>query len=276
MIATATDIIQQLTDLPPFPKVTARLLAMLEDDSVSSSQLASVLSSDPALTVKVIRMANSPFYMLSRRAESIQDAVLVLGTGTLKHLALAVSVHKGLSQFVPRSQQFEMNAYWKHSYASATAARRLARTGSPELADKMYLAGLIHDIGKLIQGFFWPEAWKAAVNLLKTSRQTFEAVEKTYFTLPHFEITTTLCKSWQFSDSIVELLQEMWDNSDEGTASIGAIQLSTANMIANAGGFIFPQEESCPDCDENGADFADMIDGLAEDVDHQLACLGLE
>jgi len=84
--------VQERLEVPPIPKVAARLLRLIDDSDVSIEELADVIGPDPRLVTKVVHLANSPFYRCSRKVESICDAVLVLGINTLKGLTAAVSV----------------------------------------------------------------------------------------------------------------------------------------------------------------------------------------
>lgn len=274
MPQAATDIIERLSELPPFPKVTTRLLSMLDDDSVSLEKLSEVISTDPSFVMKVIRMSNSPFYMVSRPIESIKDAVIVLGINTLKHLTTAISIQKGLSKLQPRPDFFDMLAFWKHSYATAILSRQISDRENFKTPDRFYLAGLIHDVGKLVQANYWPEAWKAAINFLKSCKEPFDRIEQHMFSLPHKEITATLCRNWQFPDSIVLLLgQSLHNENNEARTSEGRMILFTANAIANAGGFPFPTEESCERQDANIDQYTEIMNTLGSEVEHQLSIL---
>ena len=274
MQEAVADIIQQLSELPPFPKVTTRLVAMLDDDSVTFGELAEVISADPSLVVKVIGMSNSPFYMVSRPIESVKDAVLVLGIDTLKSLTTAISIQKGLSKLTPRSDLFDMPAFWRHCYATAISAGQLSHKICPEHSDRFYLAGLIHDIGKLVQAYYWPEAWKAAINLLEVGRESFDVVEKSVFSLSHSEVTVTLCRNWKFPGSIVTLLEQSQSNETiQAPYSDANVVLSTANTIASAIGFRFPVEESSEIQYEHLDQFAEIMDELRGEVERQLGIL---
>jgi two-component system cell cycle response regulator len=274
MPLAAADIIEQLSELPPFSKVTTRLLSMLDDESVSFQEISQVISTDPSLVMKVLQMSNSPFYMVSHPIESIKDAVLILGITTLKHLTTSISVQKGLSKLTPRKDVFDMLAFWKHSYAMAIASSELSRRKSAVTSDRFYLAGLIHDTGKLVQAYYWPEAWKATINLLKAGSESFENVEQYMFTIPHRKITSTLCRNWQFPEKIVVLLeQDRHSECNEAHSSEREMIFATANAIINARGFHFPVEEIREVPCENLDQYADIMDTLESEVGRQLSIL---
>lgn len=129
MTQTVSSVLDHLSSLPPFPKVAAKLMVLLDDPSISPNELSEVLSMDPALVMKVIHASNSPFYMLSKPVETVNQAVLVLGIKTIKTITTASAIVQGVSQIQPRPDVFDIDKFWKHSYATAIAAKKNRPTG---------------------------------------------------------------------------------------------------------------------------------------------------
>ena len=275
MPQAVADIIDHLSDLPPFPKVTARLLSLLNNPSVSVRDLAEVISTDPSLVMKVIHISNSPFYMVSKPIESVKAAVLILGIDTIKSITTAVSIQKGLAEaYAPRSGLFDLPAFWKHSYATAIVSSKIARRYNNSSADRLYLAGLIHDIGKLIIAHYWPETWKRIINYIKAGNGSYTEVELNVFSSSHCEIAASLCDKWQFPQNIVELIRRHHRRADEDDPTSKEIEiLRAANEIVSANGFPFP-EDGCPEITaEELEQYIWAADGLGDDVEHQLKML---
>ncbi len=274
MAYAVSDVIERLSDLPPFPEITVKLLTMLGDETVTFEQLADVISADPSLVMKVIRMSNSPFYMLARPIESVKDAVLVLGIETLKNLTTSISIHKGLSGLTPRTDCFDFTAFWKHSYATAIAANKIARLHRIDSPDRFYLAGLIHDTGKLVQAYYWPESWKAAMNILSAESVSYEEVELRIFASKHVEVTTSLCRAWRFPEKILKLLENMTSDTARSERDFENSILCKANDIANISEYRFPMEETtAPDKSKSLEQYQSVLDELGSEVEHQLSIL---
>ena len=274
MAYAVSDVIERLSDLPPFPEITVKLLTMLGDETVTFEQLADVISADPSLVMKVIRMSNSPFYMLARPIESVKDAVLVLGIETLKNLTTSISIHKGLSELTPRTDCFDFTAFWKHSYATAIAANKVARLHMIEAPDRFYLAGLIHDMGKLVQAYYWPESWKAAMNILSVESVSYEVVELRIFASKHIEVTANLCRAWRFPEKILELLENMIPEKMTSDINFENTILYKANTIANVSEYRFPMEETAEQNNKESLEqYRAILDELGSDVEHQLSIL---
>lgn len=267
------EVLDHLSGLPPFPKVTVKLLAMLDDDTISVDELSKVISADPSLVLKVLHLANSPFYMVSKPVESVKEAVLVLGINTIKSITTAASIQKGLASVRPRTDAFDMLAHWRHSYATAIAASKLSRKIDPRLSDTLYVTGLIHDIGKVILAYYWPEVWRAIVHSVSVTHEPVEEVEQRLFQWTHRQIGAQLCRKWQFPDQMIDLISRLGltcDPSHQTTIRL----LTKAHRLATRAGFAFPGHELVPagPCDDD-ADIGEISETLAVEVEYQLKVL---
>ena len=270
-LATA-DIVNRLSSLPPFPKAATKLLRLLDDDLVTIDQLADVISADPTLVLRVLHIANSPFYMSPRPIDSIKNAVLVLGLKTIKGLTTAVSIQQGISKIKPRTSSFDNLAFWKHSYATALGVGKVLPPELMSWKEKLYLVGLIHDIGKLIQAYYWPDSWTAALNIMKSTGASFAAAEAKVFAANHHDIAATVCRNWQFPDYMVDLLVSLavFDGSParEYEPSINALHL--AHDISHILGLGYPAEDT-GDVSAKAREIANEIgNDLMAEIDYQL------
>ncbi len=273
MPEAVADVLQHLSNLPPFPKVTAKLLTMLDDDTVSVEDLASVISADPSLAVKVIHLSNSPFYMVTRPVESVKDALFVLGLSSIKNMTVGVSLQKGLSAVQPRSETFNMLDFWKHSYATAIVASKLGSREGRKLGDTLYLAGLIHDVGKMILAYYWPDVWKAIYTIHAKSNEPFCDVEERMFSKSHAAIAAELLANWKFPPLIVQLVEYHHTEPTPGmTIDVGKSTLRIANALVNASGYAFPPGSYGPST-VNISQYQDITATLDVELEHQLKVL---
>ncbi|MDF1544969.1 MAG: HDOD domain-containing protein [bacterium] len=270
-----SDVLELLTSVPPFPKAVMKLIQILGNDNVTSSELGEIISSDPALTIKILHLANSPFYMCSRRINSVEEAVIVLGIGTLKSVSAGAAMHHGIQKLMPPPHTFNVSAYWSHSFATAIAARKLAEKVKGVDKDICYVAGLTHDIGKVIQAKHWPEAWKAAIAHTENTLVDYDEIEIHYFGFSHREITAQLCEQWGFPAAFINLIPERSAPEETEIDSSQADSLITvAESLANAAGFTFPVPPSSDLSDSLRAKYEHIMDCLAQEVSHQLKILG--
>lgn len=139
----------QPIDLPVFHPIALRLQQLLETPDFSMAQVVSLANEDQSLAGQILKMANSTVYIGRVRTETIKDAVIRLGAQQVSNLAMAAS-QAGLH--VSKNQVINgfMQSLWLHSHACAVGSRWLARNaGYPQYADQAYMAGLLHDVGKL-------------------------------------------------------------------------------------------------------------------------------
>lgn len=140
------DLDQRLERLPPFPQAATRALEELGRDNVDFARLEQAVGSDPVLTARILRIANSPFYGLTRKIAAVKDACMLTGAPTLRNLIIA-SV--AMRQFpTNQANQADHAAIWRHSAQCAAFAAELAQAVRHP-RDVAFTAGLLHDIGKL-------------------------------------------------------------------------------------------------------------------------------
>lgn len=222
-----SELAREIQRLPSPPAVVLRLLSLVGSDS-SLEDLGGALSLDQALSAKVLRLANSPFYGVSGRVTSIQDGIRILGTSQICCLALASAVTLPFEARYARSAQ--MAAAWQHSLACAVAARRLAQACGMDAAAG-FSVGLLHDMGRLILESHYPQhaaqanAWSARQGLPR------HEAEQALLGISHAEIGSWVCAHWGFSP---ELVQAIGQHHSPGAAQPLADLAHAADVIAHA------------------------------------------
>jgi putative nucleotidyltransferase with HDIG domain len=193
------EILGRLQKLPALSVVLAELMESFEKESLCISQLAGKIGLDQGLTARVLRVANSAFYGYPSRIASINDAVVVLGFGNVRSLAVAGGI---IEQFSSAGQGgFDRLAFWRHSIGTAVCAKVLAdRTGqNPETA---FTAGLLHDIGKLVMDISLPEHYDSVLKYCAQTDCAIGVAEKKILGVDHALVGYELAQRWKFPLSI--------------------------------------------------------------------------
>lgn len=141
-----------IRDLPTLPVIAQKVLMLADDDETSAEKLTALISSDQALSVKVLSLANSAYYGHRAKIGTIRHAVIVIGTNMLKQLSLSVLVCGTLGR-----KGKERTEFWKHSFATATACSLIARKAKISEGDVSFMAGLLHDIGRMVIDTYFPD-----------------------------------------------------------------------------------------------------------------------
>jgi HD-like signal output (HDOD) protein len=190
--------------LPSIPSLYLELMDRLADPDGCAQDVASVIAKDPAMTAKILQLSNSAFFGVSRRISDTRDAVLYLGMDTLKSLALSVKV---FSQFpVRRSSRFSIEDLGKHTILTGILARKIAVAEglSRQQIEDSFMAGLLHDIGKLVLVTAAPEKYEQAMRFAEVNGVHRRDAEQQVFGTTHGEIGTYLLWLWGLPDSVVE------------------------------------------------------------------------
>lgn len=188
----------ELKSIATLPVVALRIMRLVDDPKSSVQEVNDVIASDPALTARVLKIVNSSFYGLSREIGSIDRAVVLLGLNAVKNIAIAASLDK-----VFRPDQigtdFDARDLWTHSIAVATGARELAIKARHAMPDEAFLAGLMHDIGIMIEMQTCRSKFVEALTMLADDQSlTFREAEQQSIGATHELFGIGLCRDWNF------------------------------------------------------------------------------
>ena len=200
---TISAIIEKIESMPTLPTVAFQVMEITGDSNSSANDLMKIISPDISLTTKILKIANSPFYGLTREISSLQHAVTVLGFKEIRNLVISTVAFESFKN-LRQNKKFDINKFWMHSFYCALAAKIIAvdlKNGSNEL----FVAGLVHDIGKLAMYITFPVEFIMQIEMMspvKIKYTAFEA-EKDVFGMTHDEVGMKLLKKWMFPDSLL-------------------------------------------------------------------------
>ncbi|MDB5324897.1 MAG: hypothetical protein JWM57_466 [Phycisphaerales bacterium] len=184
--------ISNCTDLPSLPAIAVQVLELTQAENVDLSQIADVISRDPALTGRILRTVNSSFYGRARNVGTISQAIVVLGLQSVKTLVLGFSLVTSVAG--KKSKGFEHTTYWKHSLFTATASRLIAQRVGVVQVEEVFLAGLLADVGMLVLDRLMGEAYGPVA---RRSHFDLAAAEQAAFGTTHGEVSGHLAVSWK-------------------------------------------------------------------------------
>lgn len=206
-------IIQGILDLPSLPTVVAKIVELVDNPKTNARTLARLISSDPALTARILKLANSAYYGFPRRIGTINLAIVVLGFNSLRDLAVSASIVDRLNQD-PGSPRFEMGRFWDHSLGVAIAARMLLKLGSARVVGEAFVAGLLHDIGRLVIVRYMPREYTQITALVEQQGLALWEAERQVLQMDHAQIGALLCRYWHLPESLCEAIN--WHHNPQG------------------------------------------------------------
>jgi HD-like signal output (HDOD) protein len=198
--ALIADAVRKVGSIATLPEVTVKIIKTVEDPRSSAAQLHAIISHDPALVSKILKVVNSSFYGLPGQIASIERAIVLLGLNAVKNIAVAASLGQ-LFRGVSLCEGFTARDLWTHCVSVATTARHLAKEMKLPIADEAFLAGMIHDVGILVSLQVWPQQLRAACEKVRTSGGDFCTIEREILGVDHQQLGAGLAETWKFPRS---------------------------------------------------------------------------
>ncbi len=184
------------------PEAYLRLKAVIENPNYTVQQVAEAIGHDPALTARVLRLVNSPYFGLPTRIDNIPRAVSLLGSQQIHDLALATAVAHAFQGIDPK--RLDMAGFWNRSLFSALVAQQLARVCRLEQTERLFVAGLLADLGHLILYQSIPREALGAERRWQAVARPLVEVERDLLGLDYARVGATLMRQWQLPETLVE------------------------------------------------------------------------
>lgn len=195
-----------VSELQPLPAVALRLIAIAEDARFSAQDLADTVRVDQALTLKILRLSNSPFFGLPRRITSIREAIVLLGFREVRSLALSACVLDPLVRDALDEAGIDYDVFWLNSMVVAHLAQALAIVEGVD-QDQGFTAGLVHNIGRLALAQHRPDHLKAATLEARASRTTIHEAQTRLLGYSDAELGAAVANAWAFPMPLIESIE---------------------------------------------------------------------
>jgi putative nucleotidyltransferase with HDIG domain len=200
-------LLQKIETLPTLPIVVTRIMQLVENPKTAAVEISKVVSLDPALTVKILKIVNSAYYGFPKQITTITHAIMILGFEDVKNIAMGISVfdifkNKGVKDVV----EFDRVGFWQHSIAVGSCTKLLAKKLRYKNPEEAFICGLLHDIGKIILDQYFHEEFNAVMQLAREENLLFINAEKRLNDMDHPEIGRIVAKKWGLPSTIVDCI----------------------------------------------------------------------
>jgi HD-like signal output (HDOD) protein len=239
-------------NLPVLPQAVSQVLKLADDPDSSARDLEKVIERDPAITAKVLRVANSAYYG-SSNVSSIGRAISFLGMNTIRSLVVGVA----FQQLISGRQQclrFNKIEYWRHSLAVGIGARILGKLRMPARAEELYCAGMMHDVGMLVLDRFVPSEYDSVLEEAQGKQRPMDEVERELLTFDHAAVGGLLAQKWALTPMIHNAIKYHHEPVLDGDYYETTCYISAANALAHHCGFTNNQVGEPPQIDDFMAD----------------------
>jgi two-component system cell cycle response regulator len=188
--------------LPSFPQVAVKLMEASKDETVSLGDLAKILETDPGISARVLQIVNSAFYGIGRQITKLSEAVTLLGLDEIKKIALGMTVFEKMFKS-GRAKQFDRLLFWRHSLSVAVLSLEIAKkTGYPD-PEEAYIAGLLHDVGKVFLDINGKRDYGSFIQELSSSTELIIEQERSTLGLGHDDIGAFFCSLWKLPEKLI-------------------------------------------------------------------------
>lgn len=250
--------IENINTLPTIPKVLNKLLGVIENPRISLNEISSFISGDPALTIKVLKMVNSPVYGFPGRISSVNQAVILLGLTVVKGLLLGVSVFDLM--------QKTMVGLWEHSIGTAIVSRLIAIKKHLKEPDELTVDGLLHDIGKVLLILQYADEYEKTMNTTETNLVTIYEAEKIHFNTTHASVGAWMAQKWRFPPNLIDVIEYHHKPHLAKRVPMEVSIVHMADILVRARGFGFAGDRFIPVINQDAWDRLALTEHDMQDI----------
>jgi len=200
------DRIDAVKDLPTVPHVLLEINRMLQDADTSNTKLQEVIEKDQVITAKVLRLVNSYLYARRSGIADISQALMIMGFESVRN-SIATVAAIDMFRMKAKYDHFDIRDLWKHSIAVAVTSRYLAETARIAPPSDAFVAGLLHDIGKLVMARHLPDLFAPVLALQQEKGLSFIDAERKALPIDHAAIGGHLVRKWHFPASLADAIE---------------------------------------------------------------------
>ncbi len=203
-------LINTIPLLPALPETYSQVRDCISDDDIDIERMAEAISQDISLSTTLLHWGNSALFGQRFLVDTIKKAIIVLGTDIVENLVLSESVYRAINSQTNNLPGFDINRFKRHSIACATIARlliKLTHSNDVGMQDRAFIAGLLHDMGKLLLTSYLPEKFQRAGEIAEENQWPLLKAERSLYGTDHAEIGAMLAQWWSLPPFLVEAIR---------------------------------------------------------------------
>jgi HD-like signal output (HDOD) protein len=273
MKLTINSLIEGIPNLGSYSEVLQEMDEILNDPQSTLSEVGKVIEKDPSLTARLLKLANSSFFGFPSRLETVPEAITLIGIQQVQDLISAstvIEIFDGVA-----AELVSMASFWKHSLACGVAARLLAMERRVPKPEKFFVAGLLHDVGRLALYSRAPEMARSIFELAQSRKMLMREAESEILGFDHTEIAEALLRAWNYPSNLIQAVRFHHSPISANPFQLEASLVHIADHLVNAMQLGSSGERFAPPLNLRAwerANFSvEMIQSLVDTVDGQIA-----
>lgn len=270
LLETAANI----STIPTLPTVISRITSLLQNPQTSADEIGKAITTDQALASKVLKLVNSAFYGFPGRISTITHAVVILGFSTVKNIVLTASIFEAFKKESDSDAVFDMEKFWFHSIACGAASQTIAKKMGLKSGEECFIAGLIHDVGKVILCQYMPEQFHKVVKHSSENNCLFYDAEKALFANTHQEVGGFLAEKWNLPTDLQNAVKYHHMPSNRRTHYEMTAVVHSADILVRAMGYGNGGDNRMPVIDDDVWNYLKLssqtLPSLFEEIDQEV------
>ncbi len=231
MIDSLRLYVEKITNLPSLPAIAHEIIALADDDLISINKLELIIENDPAISAKILSVANSVFYGFHTPVKTLHNAIMRIGFNSVKNIALGISIMTVLND-KNHLGAHDYERVFNHSVAVGFIARLLSKRLKCNIMDEIVISGILHDIGLLVLSRYFPERYTDVIDSFKQG-DTLSDAEKAAFGFSHTDIGSWLAGKWSLPDTVSDTILFHHSPSQAGKNQIHIATVHIADYIVD-------------------------------------------
>ncbi len=252
-----------IKDIPTLPTIVFELNQHLRNPETSIATISETIERDQAMALKILKLVNSAFYGFKSRVSDVRHAVVLLGFNAVRNVVVSVSIINALPKNI-LFQDFEMDAFWKHSLAVAVTSKNIAQKAGGDSPDNCFVGGLLHDVGKVIMAQYFQDLFVKVWTCMQKECLSFYEAEQQELPIDHARIGAHLAGRWALPEGLIDAIRWHQDYQPEIPNANFVMIIYLANALVNS-------YDENPDCE---IDMAALHPKAAKFLAEQLEDIG--
>jgi putative nucleotidyltransferase with HDIG domain len=224
-------LVKDLDHLVSLPDICIRVNQLMGSGNYSSSQVADIISQDTDMTARLLRLVNSSFYGLPAKIETLSRAITIVGADELRNLVMATTAMRTFSG-IPK-QLVDMTEYWQHSVTTGVMAQSLAKHSNILHSERLFVMGLLHDVGRLVIYLTLPEKATDILFITGGDNWVLPQTESEVLGFTHLEVGAELMRAWELPESFATVAGYHNNPEQAGEYKLETSLVHIAKAIAN-------------------------------------------
>jgi len=226
-------VIEKIDDLPTLPRTVLQITGLVNDPKSSAKDLARVITDDQVLTVRLLKLVNSSFYGFPQRISTVTGAIVLLGFDAIRNLLLTTSV---FDLFANRNRQKkrDQERFWDHSLGCAVGAKVIGNYLRHDKIEELFVSGLLHDIGKIVEMMFLPDEFSKIVAAVNRENILMVTAENNVLGYNHAEVGKLLAEKWNLPVKLVQVIAHHHQPDNAGSFAVEAAIVHLADIFCRA------------------------------------------